>query len=86
MMRPLPLLSTVQDTVRRLLLLWDFKSWAGPEMEHCAMNCTPPPSMGTLMGDFYTCNTKGTFQVPSAEWPTYMCRDFCAFTTSSFEL
>lgn len=46
----------------------------------------PPPSMGTLMGDFYTCNTKGTFQVPSAEWPTYMCRDFCAFTTSSFEL
>lgn len=41
---------------------------------------------GALTREFQTCDPKGIFQVPCAEWPTYMCRDFCAFTTSSFEL
>ena len=41
---------------------------------------------GALTREFQTCNPKGIFQVPCTEWPTYMCRDFCAFTTSSFEL
>lgn len=29
---------------------------------------------------------QGRFPGACVEWATYMCRDFCAFTTSSFEL